>query len=118
VCEAIIERHYSRLDMADTVLEPSCGDGRFLLALPDEVNAVGVEIDPCWPSARELTGRPVITGDFLTADIPGPITHVIGNPPFESRLIHGFSIVRTACWKTAARAACCCPRTCCKPAAR
>lgn len=91
VCEAIIDRHYSRLDMADTVLEPSCGDGRFLLALPDEVNAIGVEIDPVLAQvARELTGRTVITGDFLTADIPGPITHVIGNPPFDARLIHGF----------------------------
>lgn len=91
VCEAIIDRHYPRLDLADRVLEPSCGDGRFLLALPDEVSAVGVEVDPeLAQRARDATGRPIITGDFLTADIPGPVTHVIGNPPFESGLIHGF----------------------------
>lgn len=91
VCEAIIDRHYPRLDLADVVLEPSCGDGRFLQVLPDEVNAIGVEIDPVLAErARLATGRPIITGDFLTADIPGPVTHVIGNPPFEARLIHGF----------------------------
>ena len=91
VCEAIIERHYQRLDLADVVLEPSCGDGRFLQALPSEINAIGVEIDPALAqAAREATGRTIITGDFLTADIPGPITHVVGNPPFSSDLIHGF----------------------------
>jgi adenine-specific DNA-methyltransferase len=91
VCEAIVDRHYSRLDLGDTILEPSCGDGRFLLALPQEVNAIGVEIDPALAQiARELTGRRIIAGDFLTADVPGPITHVIGNPPFEAKVIHGF----------------------------
>jgi adenine-specific DNA-methyltransferase len=89
VCESIVDRYFSRLDLADLVLEPACGDGRFLQALPDEVNAIGVEIDPQLAQlAREATGRQIITGDFLTADIPGPVTHVIGNPPFEARLIH------------------------------
>jgi adenine-specific DNA-methyltransferase len=91
VCEAIIERHYSRLDMADVVLEPSCGDGRFLLALPEEVSAIGVEVDPALAQlARAATGRTVITGDFLTAEIPGRVTHVVGNPPFDARLVHAF----------------------------
>ncbi|MBX3653223.1 MAG: class I SAM-dependent methyltransferase [Ramlibacter sp.] len=91
VCEAIIERHYRDLDMGHTVLEPCCGDGRFLQALPAEVPAMGVEIDPVLAEhARAATGRPVITGDFLTADVPGRFTHVIGNPPFDAKLIHGF----------------------------
>lgn len=91
VCEAIIERHYSRLDMADVVLEPSCGDGRFLLALPAEVDAIGVEIDPQLAErARQATGRQIITGDFLQVDIPASVTHVIGNPPFEAGVVHRF----------------------------
>lgn len=91
VCEAIVERYFRDLDLGDVVLEPSCGDGRFLAALPAEVPAIGVEIDPDMAErARVATGRPVITGDFLTAEIPGRVTHVIGNPPFESRLIHAF----------------------------
>lgn len=91
VCEAIVDRHYRGLDLGDVVLEPSCGDGRFLQALPDEVQALGVEIDPALAEqARVDTGRSIITGDFLTADIPGPVTHVLGNPPFDARLIHGF----------------------------
>jgi adenine-specific DNA-methyltransferase len=91
VCEAIIERHYNGLDLGDRVLEPSCGDGRFLQALPVEVDAIGVEVDPIVAElARQNTGRPVIVGDFLTADIPGRVTHVVGNPPFDAGLIHGF----------------------------
>jgi adenine-specific DNA-methyltransferase len=91
VCEAIVERHYSRLDLADVVLEPSCGDGRFLQALPAEIGAIGVEIDPALAErARQATGRHIITGDFLEVPIPGPISHVLGNPPFEAGTIHRF----------------------------
>lgn len=91
VCEAIVERHFADLDMGDCVLEPSCGDGRFLLAIPDHVPAIGVEIDPQLAErARVATGRSIINADFLDADIPAQVTHVVGNPPFESRLIHRF----------------------------
>lgn len=91
VCEAIVERHFPALDLGDVVLEPSCGDGRFLLALPDGVNALGVEIDPALAEiARQRTGRTIITGDFRTVAVPAPITHIIGNPPFDARVVHGF----------------------------
>lgn len=91
VAEAVVERHFAHLDVADTVLEPSCGNGRFLAAVPDYVNAIGVEIDPALAAlAAAQTGRQVICGDFLTAQIPYGITHVLGNPPFDARLIAGF----------------------------
>lgn len=48
------------------VLEPSAGDGRFLMAVPDHVPAFGVEIDPALaPIAARNSGRQVIQGDFL-----------------------------------------------------
>lgn len=91
VAEAIVERHFAQLGRADLVLEPSCGDGRFLQAIPDHVAAIGVEIDPIVAAtARANTGRPIIVGDFLTAKIPHAITHVVGNPPFDARLIAAF----------------------------
>lgn len=91
VTEAIVERHLADLTSSDTVLEPSCGDGRFLLAIPEHVDAIGVEIDPAVADAARLaTGRDIITGDFLTAEIPRPVTHVVGNPPFDAATIHGF----------------------------
>jgi adenine-specific DNA-methyltransferase len=92
VCEAIVERYYSKPRHGrHRARAQSCGDGRFLLALPDEVAAIGVEIDPeLAQRARELTGRQIITGDFLNVDIAGRVTHVIGNPPFESSLVHRF----------------------------
>jgi adenine-specific DNA-methyltransferase len=90
VCEAIIDRYYRTLGLADSVIEPSCGDGRFLEAIPPGIPAVGVEIDPVMADRARATGRRVITGDFLTAEIPGRFTHAIGNLPFDARLVHGF----------------------------
>lgn len=91
VAEAIVERHYGDLDMGDCVLEPSCGPGSFLHALPQHVDAIGVEIDPVLAErARRATGREVITGDFLEVEIKRQVTHVIGNPPFDAAMIHGF----------------------------
>lgn len=91
VAEAIVERHFAHLDLCDKVLEPSCGAGAFLHAIPDHVDAIGVEIDPVVAAtARAATGRQVIVGDFLQTELPSGITHVIGNPPFDSKLIHAF----------------------------
>jgi DNA modification methylase len=50
-----------------------------------------VEIDPVLAErARDATGRRSSPATSCTADIPGPITHVIGNPPFDAALIHAF----------------------------
>lgn len=91
VCEEIISRQFADIRPGDLLLDPACGDGRFLQAIPSEVRAVGVEIDPEMAQhARVATGREVITGDFLTAQVPDAVTHVIGNPPFCAPTIHGF----------------------------
>jgi len=89
-CEAILERHFPELSSGHfSVLEPACGPGRFLMALPRHVDAVGVEIDPHLAErARQLTGRTVITGDFLTVPINRTFTHAVGNPPFEADTVH------------------------------
>ena len=86
--ELLVSRFFGDLDAQDVVWEPSCGDGRFLLALPPDVAAFGTELDPHWAAqARTLTGRPVVTGDFRTAELPAQPTAVIGNPPYEADLI-------------------------------
>lgn len=82
----------SALDLRDTdrVLEPTCGTGNFLKAIPEHIQALGVEIDPeIAEIARRDTGREVITGDFLEVDIPWQPTVVIGNPPYKVDLISG-----------------------------
>lgn len=86
--EALIELHFADLSADDRVLEPSCGTGAFLNAIPDYVPAVGVEIDPALAAlARRNTGREVILGDFRTAQLPFQPTAVIGNPPFAKDAI-------------------------------
>ncbi|TXI25563.1 MAG: SAM-dependent methyltransferase [Roseateles sp.] len=91
VAEAIVERHFSDLAPGSTVIEPSCGDGVFLHALPSNVNAVGVEIDPRWAEkARRDTGRTVLLGDFLSVPLPSNVAAVVGNPPFHAETVARF----------------------------
>jgi site-specific DNA-methyltransferase (adenine-specific) len=91
--EGIIEREFSWLRRGHRMVEPSCGDGAFLCAIPGEVEALGVEIDPAMAAkARASSGRHVIVGDFLqvpSADL-GQVQAIIGNPPFQADLIAGF----------------------------
>lgn len=74
------------------VVEPSCGDGSFLAAIPDHHPALGVEIDPRMAAAaRASTGRPVILGDFASAEIALEGLGVIaGNPPFGMSTVDAF----------------------------
>jgi site-specific DNA-methyltransferase (adenine-specific) len=79
----LVEKYFPSLSGSDLVLEPSCGRGAFLKAIPEHVPVVGVEIDPELAQiARDTTGRPVITGDFNTVDLPEGVTAIVGNPPY------------------------------------
>lgn len=70
VAAALVREHFSDLGKDDVVCDPSAGPGRFLQAIPDDVYALGVELDPeLAEQARELTGRTIITGDFRDAKI-------------------------------------------------
>ena len=55
------------------VLEPSCGDGAFLMHLPD---AVGIELDP----AQAPQGAQI--GDFFAYPVTEKFDTIIGNPPY------------------------------------
>jgi predicted RNA methylase len=91
IAEQLIERHFPNLGKQHTVCEAGCGTGEFLNALPDFVNAYGIEIDTDRAAiARATTGRTIIEGDFTTAKLPSDPTHVIGNPPFDAEIIDQF----------------------------
>lgn len=91
VAQALVERHFPRLDSSDVVIEPSCGLGAFLSALPAGVQAYGIEIDAALAQrAAEATGRQVIVGDFRTIALPRSPTAIIGNPPFRAHVFDGF----------------------------
>ena len=70
------------------ILEPSCGTGRLLDALPADVTCVAVEISI--PLQKHIfTHYPNVSlkgGDFLTrttADLGGQFDRVLMNPPFQ-----------------------------------
>lgn len=89
--EALVERYFADLGSGDAVVEPSCGRGAFLRALPSHVPALGVEIDPALAAeARRSSGRPVIVGDFCTIDLPLAPVALVGNPPFRKHVVDGF----------------------------
>ena len=87
--EIIVDQLYPHLNQGDLVIEPTCGDGRFLSAIPAEVPAYGVEIDPqLADQARRNTGRHVITGDFAAVELPDLAPSLIlGNPPYKADFI-------------------------------
>jgi predicted RNA methylase len=59
--QAIVDRYFPWLGEADCVIEPSCGPGSFLAAIPVHVPALGVEIDPVLARAAQInTGREVL----------------------------------------------------------
>lgn len=89
-CE-LVDKYFPNLTAADLVIEPSCGTGAFLRAIPDYVPAIGIEIDPALArQAIAMSGREVRVGDFRTIDLPARATAIIGNPPFELELVEGF----------------------------
>lgn len=91
IAEALVERHFSYLDSTTHVIEPSCGPGAFLSALPSHVPATGVDIDAQMATAaRENSGRTVIHGDFRTVPLTVTPAAIIGNPPFRLDVIDGF----------------------------
>lgn len=91
VAEALVERHFPKLDANDLVLEPSCGRGAFLKAIPSNVPAVGVEIDAkVAQEARNETGRRVLTGNFCDVPLDFRPTAIVGNPPFQMAVVDQF----------------------------
>lgn len=91
VAEALVERHFADLGSGDLVLEPSCGHGAFLRALPDGVRAVGIEIDKVSAArCRRATGRDVVVGDFRSVELDLRPTAVLGNPPFDMDVVDAF----------------------------
>lgn len=74
------------------VIEPSCGHGAFLSCVPDANDAVGVDIDPvAAATAREITGRTVLVGDYSTAQVDVKnLAVIMGNPPFRMDIIDAF----------------------------
>lgn len=86
--EALVDRYYGNLTSSDRVVEPSCGEGHFLEAIPAEVPAVGIELNPELAAiARRRTGRDIVIGDVLDVELPHQPSLVVGNPPFRSELI-------------------------------
>jgi site-specific DNA-methyltransferase (adenine-specific) len=87
--QVLFREHFSELGADDLVVEPTCGIGTFLKAIPDDVPALGVEMDPVLADiARRSTGRAVLTGDFTKVDLgERRPTAVVGNPPFDMDVI-------------------------------
>ena len=69
-------------DLSGGVLDPSCGDGRFLRGLKD---AVGVDVDPvASAAAAERVEARIVTADFFAwaSETNHRFAATVGNPPF------------------------------------
>lgn len=90
--EALVDAFLPGLGAGDAVLEPSCGLGAFLAAIPRQVAALGVEIDSKLAETAERgTGRRVIVGDFREVELGGfEPSAIVGNPPYDLTLVEDF----------------------------
>lgn len=86
---ALWEAYFPDAGPADKVIEPTCGDGRMLAAIPPDIHATGVELDAGLAAAarRRCPHRTIHHASFLEADLPEDFTIAFGNPPFEARFI-------------------------------
>ena len=86
---AVVAEVCSDLPVGATVMDPACGDGRWLLAayrLRPDLRLIGVDIDPdAIAAARrtlsELPARELRCGDALSMPLPA-VDQIVGNPPF------------------------------------
>jgi len=86
VAHELVAQFFGDLHTDLPVIEPTCGAGAVLHAIPATVPAIGIEIDPeLAERARRDTGRPIITGSFDSVEIPRAQAW-IGNPPFVTSL--------------------------------
>lgn len=77
--------HFADLTPSDLVIEPTCGNGHMLQAIPPAIAAFGVELDPeLAAAARATSRRNVITADIFDVELPAGITAAFGNPPFKA----------------------------------
>lgn len=88
--EELVAQFFPHLGARDLVIEPSCGRGAFLKAVPTETEAIGVEIDfNLAEEARRNTGREIICGDFSEVPLPNA-SAIVGNPPFDMQAVDRF----------------------------
>lgn len=88
--EAIVAHALPDITAGSVVIEPSCGIGRFLDALPAGIRSVGVEIDARLAEIARTAGHEVVVGDFRTVDLPVDRCDVVlGNPPFDLGVLDG-----------------------------
>lgn len=90
--EELVAKFFPHLNSSDLVIEPGCGYGAFLKAVPVVAGALGVEIDPVVAEeARVNTGRDIVCGDFGddTLELP-TASAIVGNPPFDMNTVDRF----------------------------
>ena len=103
VVQAVVDAEFvaTRGDRVITVLDPACGDGRFLRATRERVESLGgrcvvagVDVDAAAvDSARDgVEGAVLVVGDALADGVvdaiapDGGFDVVVGNPPFLSQM--------------------------------
>jgi site-specific DNA-methyltransferase (adenine-specific) len=87
--EALLE--IFSLSSTDKVIDPGTGRAAFLKAIPEHIEAIGVELDPQLAAlAAERSGRKVLNMDITKLspqDLPWAPTAFIGNPPFSIEIV-------------------------------
>lgn len=91
LCAAVIEHIAADLGPTDTVVDPACGDGRWLLAVAGcrpGARLIGIDADPlAIEAARATLSAAGVSAELRCADaladgVVPPCDWIVGNPPF------------------------------------
>lgn len=84
-----------------SVLEPSCGDGRIMVAAKaaGAAKLLGIEVDPGRAEVARAKGLPVMTANFLETEPTPEFDFVLMNPPFAGRhyaqhVLHAYKFLK------------------------
>jgi len=78
----VLDHHIGNMDGVE-VLEPSCGDGRFLDGLRKrKAKPYGIEVDALRANQARAKGHSVMTGNFLATPAVKKFKIIVMNPPF------------------------------------
>lgn len=82
VVDHVLDHYLGNIEGVE-ILEPSCGDGRFLDGLRKrKAKPYGIEVDALRAAAARAKGHTVLTANFLATPAVKKFKQVVMNPPF------------------------------------
>jgi predicted RNA methylase len=97
-CVSLMKKHASPRKLCDVIIEPSAGNGAFLLPLKTLKCPVRMyDIRPDHPQVLERDYLAIPVEEMVTGRAPEGRIHVVGNPPFGRQASLAIKFIKKTC---------------------